>query len=266
MNDIVAHFGLRRMPFTKDIKTQDVVETEPLTECLARLDFMKRSGGIMLLTGDPGVGKTLALRRFVNQLNDNLFRPLYTPLSTLNRADLLRHINDKLGLPHRASKSAVYAQIQRELLDSREQKGKTVVLIIDEGHLLQVGPLQELRLLTNFKMDSFDPFILVLGGQTDLRRVMDYAILEALCQRLTLRYHMPPMEKAETKTYIEQQMRLAGAAEPLFDDGSMAAVHDVTFGIPRRIGTVAIQALTYAMFAGLRSVDAEVVFKIRKGT
>jgi type II secretory pathway predicted ATPase ExeA len=264
MNDIVAHFGLRRMPFLKDIKTHDVVETEPLTECLARLDFMKRAGGILLLTGDPGVGKTLALRRFVDQLNDNLFRTLFTPLSTLNRADLLRHINDKLGLPHRAAKSAVYAQIQRELLDSREQKGKTIVLVIDEAHLLQVGPLQELRLLTNFKMDSFDPFILVLSGQTDLRRVMDYAILEALSQRLALRYHMPPMEKSETKTYIEQHMRLAGAPEPLFDDGAMAALHEVTFGIPRRIGSVATQALTYAMFAGLRFVDADVVLKIRK--
>lgn len=264
MNDVVAHFGLKRFPFNKEIKPSDVVQTEPLTECLARLDYMKRRGGVMLLTGDPGVGKTVALRRFVDRLNDNLYRPLYTPLSTLNRADLLRHINDKLGLPNRASKSAVYAQIQRELLDSREQKGKTVTLIIDEAHLLQVGPLQELRLLTNFKMDSFDPFILILTGQSDLRRIMDYAILESLSQRLALRYHMPPLARAETGTYVEHQMKLAGAVEPIFDEGAVAALHEVTFGIPRRIGTVANQALTYAMFADRRTVDANVVLKIRK--
>jgi MoxR-like ATPase len=52
----------------------------------------------MLLTGDPGVGKTVALRRFVDSLNENLFRALYTPLTTLRGADLLRHLNDKLGL------------------------------------------------------------------------------------------------------------------------------------------------------------------------
>lgn len=266
MRDIVTYFGLKRFPFTKDLKTAEVAQTTPLSECLARLDFMKRRGGMMLLTGDPGVGKTLALRRFVDQLNDNLFRPIYTPLSTLNRADLLRHINEKLRLPNRASKSAVYAQIQRELLDSREQKGKTVVLAIDEAHLLRTGPLQELRLLTNFKMDSFDPFILVLCGQSDLRRVMDYAIMEALNQRLALRFHMPPLKKKESLAYIEHHMALAGAAEPIFDGGAMAAMHEVTFGIPRRIGTVAIDALTYAMFADKRTVDADVVLKIRKPT
>jgi len=37
------------------------MDTEPLKECLARLEYIKRRGGILLLTGDPGIGKTLAL-------------------------------------------------------------------------------------------------------------------------------------------------------------------------------------------------------------
>ena len=263
MNDLVAHFGLKRWPFAKDIKPADVTLTEPLKECDARLDFIKRRGGIMLLTGDPGVGKTLALRRFVSGLNDNLFRAVYTPLSTLKGADLLKHLNDKLGLPRRASKSLSYLQVQRELLESREQKGKTIVLIIDEAHLLQVGPLQELRLLTNFKMDSFDPFILILSGQTDLKRVMDYAILESFSQRLALRYHMAPLDAATTQTYIDTQMHHAGAPEPLFDEAAKAALYELSFGIVRRIGTLAIEAMTYAMFAGRRSVDADMVVKMR---
>ncbi len=113
------------------------------------------------------------------------------------------------------------------MLDSREQKGKTVVLIIDEAHLLQVGPLQELRLLTNFKMDSFDPFILILCGQSDLRRIMDYAILEAFSQRLALRYHMPPLSKKETAEYVQHHMSLAGAVEPLFDDSALAGADEI---------------------------------------
>jgi type II secretory pathway predicted ATPase ExeA len=261
MKDLVAHFGLKRFPFDKGIRTQEVVDTAPIRECAARLDFMKRRGGIMLLTGDPGVGKTLALRRFADSLNENLFRPLYTPLSTLNRVDLLRHINDRLGLPHRATKSAMYAQIQRELLDSREQKGRTVVLIIDEAHLLQVGPLQELRLLMNFKMDSFDPIILILAGQSDLRRVLEYAVLEAFAQRLSLSYHMPPLSRDDSAKYVSRQLELAGAVEPIFDEGGLSALHQVTYGLPRKLGTVAEQAMTFAMFDGKRSVDAEVVLK-----
>jgi Cdc6-like AAA superfamily ATPase len=66
MKDFTAWFGLKRFPFDKNIKTQDALDTEPLKECSARLDYIKRRGGILLLTGDPGVGKTLALRQYVD--------------------------------------------------------------------------------------------------------------------------------------------------------------------------------------------------------
>ena len=77
----------------------------------------------MLLTGDPGVGKSLALRRFTDSLNENLFQAFYTPLSTLTRIDMLRHLNRLLGLPLRNSKSASHTQIQTYLVESREQRG-----------------------------------------------------------------------------------------------------------------------------------------------
>ena len=156
MKDILAWFGLKKFPFDKNIKTQDLFDAEPLKECSARLDFIKRRGGILLLTGDPGVGKTIALRRYVDSLNENLFKPFYTPLSTLSRSDLLYHINRLLGLTPRLSKSAIYNQIQTALLESKEQSGKTILLIIDEAHLLQTGPLEELRDLEISKI----PFIM----------------------------------------------------------------------------------------------------------
>ena len=99
MKDLLAWFGFKAFPFDKHIKPQEVLETEPFKEARARFDYIKRRGGILLLTGDPGVGKTLALRHYVNTLNENLFKPYYTPLSTLSRADLLYHINRLLGLP-----------------------------------------------------------------------------------------------------------------------------------------------------------------------
>ena len=265
MNDIVAAFGLKNHPFDKDIKSSQAIETSPLSECTARLDYMKRRYGIMLLTGDPGVGKSIAIRRFVDSLNDNLYRPLYTPLSTLKSTDLLRHINDLLGLPNRASKAVAYRQIQHEILDSREQRGKTVVLIIDEAQLLQVGPLQELRLLTNFKMDSADPFILILAGQSDMRRTMDFAVMEPLAQRMAMRFHMPALSRDETRAYVTGHMKLAGANEPIFDDSAVDALYELSHGIPRRIGVMAVQAMTCAMFANQRTVNADTVMTVKQG-
>lgn len=263
MKDLQAWFGLKRFPFDKNIKVHDAVDTEPLKECLARLDYIKRRGGIMLLTGDPGVGKTLALRRFVQTLNENLFKTYYTPLSTLSRADILCHLNRMLGLTPRMSKSAIYTQIQKALLESKEQMAKTVLLIIDEAHLLQTGPLEELRLLTNFKMDSYDPFILILSGQSDLRRVMDFAVMEPFNQRIAIKYHMPPLRPEQSKLYVIHHLKLAGAKEPILDEKALEAVHEVSFGIPRKIGTITEQALTYAMFDQKQTVSADVVLKVK---
>jgi general secretion pathway protein A len=263
MKDLLAWFGLKSFPFDKSLKTQEILDTEPFKECTARLDYLKRRGGILLLTGDPGVGKTLALRRYVDRLNENLFKPYYTPLSTLSRADLLYHLNRLLGLPPRLSKSAVYGQIQKALLESKEITGKIVFLIIDEAHLLQTGPLEELRLLTNFKMDSYDPFVLILSGQSDLRRTMEFAVMEPLNQRIAIRYHMPGLTPQETKLYVTHHLKLAGAQEPLLDEPALEAVHQVSFGIPRRIGTLVEQALTFAMFDHKRSVTPEMVLKVK---
>jgi type II secretory pathway predicted ATPase ExeA len=159
----------------------------------------------------------------------------------------------------------VFTQIQNEILDSREQRGRTVVLILDEAQLLQVGPLQELRLMTNFKMDSHDPFVLILAGQSELKRIIDYAIMEPLAQRLRLRYHMPQLSQEETAAYVERLLQRAGAREPIFAPEALSAIHELTYGIPRRIGNMASQAMLYAMFDDKHTVDADMVLKVKTG-
>lgn len=263
MNDFLVWFGLKRHPFDKQIPTADLYQSDPLSECMARLAYIKQMGGIMLLTGDPGVGKTVAIRRFVDELNPNLYRPIYTPLATLNRFDILRHLNQKLGLQHRSAKSALYTQIQRECLESKEQRGKTVVLIIDEAQLLQVGPLHEIRLMTNFRMDSYEPFLLILAGQGELRRTMEYAVMEPLSQRLRIRYHIGPLEIEQTRAFIDHQLKWAGATEPIFTPNALGAIHELSFGIPRRIGNIASRGMLYAMYNQKRSIEADMVLQIK---
>ncbi len=261
MKDLLAWFALKRFPFDKNIKSAETFASDSLAECTARLEYMKRRGGIMLLTGDPGVGKSLALRCFADHLNENLFQTFYTALSTLTRIDMLKHINRLMGLPLRASKSANHTQIQTHLLESREKLGKTIIFAIDEAQLLKTGTLEELRLLTNFRMDSFDPFILILSAQSEMRRTMSFAVMEPLRQRLAMTYHMPPLSEEETARYIDHHLKLAGSREPLLDEQAHRAVYDLSFGIPRRIGAIVNEALTYAMFDQKRSVSAEMLLK-----
>ena len=50
MKDLLAWYGLKRFPFDKNIKSAQAMDTEPLKECLARLDYIKRRGGIHSLS------------------------------------------------------------------------------------------------------------------------------------------------------------------------------------------------------------------------
>jgi len=112
-------------------------------------------------------------------------------------------------------------------------------------------------------MDSYDPFILILSGQSDLRRIMEFAVMEPFNQRIAIRYHMPPLSPEETRHYVAHHMNLAGAKEPILDEQALQAVHELSFGIPRKIGAITEQALTYAMFDQKRSVTPEMVLRVK---
>ncbi len=84
---IEARFGLQRRPFQKSIPSRDLYAWPGLQELDARLEMAKQARGIMLLTGEPGTGKTVALRRFVDSLNAEHYSAVYLPLATVTVMD-----------------------------------------------------------------------------------------------------------------------------------------------------------------------------------
>ena len=96
-----------------------------------------------------------------------------------------------------------------------------------------------------------------------MRRTMDFAVMEPLNQRIAMRYHMPGLEHEQTTQYIHHHLKLAGAKEPILEEHAFDAVYELSFGIPRKIGVITEQALTYAMFDNKRTVTADTVLKIK---
>jgi len=92
---------------------------------------------------------------------------------------------------------------------------------------------------------------------------MEFAVMEPFYQRIAIRYHMPGLNPQETKHDVSHHLKLAGANEPLLDEQALDAVHQVSFGIPRKIGALLEQALTYAMFDHKRIVTADMVLKVK---
>jgi type II secretory pathway predicted ATPase ExeA len=92
---------------------------------------------------------------------------------------------------------------------------------------------------------------------------MEFAVMEPFNQRIAIRYHMPGLSPDQSKLYVTHHLKLAGAKEPILDEKALDAVHEVSFGIPRKIGAVTEQSLTYAMFDQKRTVTPEIVLKVK---
>lgn len=263
---IQAYFGFKRMPFPKELKTDDMFQSFDVKESYARLQFLKQSRGILCLTGEPGSGKTSVLRKFVDGLNPQTHVHAYTPHSTVNRNDLYRQINFLLKLPPRVRKSDLFDQIQKGILELHDSQGKTPVIILDETHLMDHDTLQELILITNFQMDSRVPFLLVLIGQPDLRDKLKRRMHEPLNQRITLRYHMAGITSdEEARDYVLHHLKLAGRSDPLFEEQAYGMLRQLGQGLPRKIGNIAVAAMTLAMVKKCHSISADLIVKASDG-
>ena len=95
------------------------------------------------------------------------------------------------------------------LAAEQTERGKRVVVAIDEAHLLTPDQLEEIRLLTNSELDSKSPFACLLIGQPTLRRRIKLGMFAALDQRIALRFAMPPLAPPETGSYITHHVKLA---------------------------------------------------------
>jgi type II secretory pathway predicted ATPase ExeA len=151
--------------------------------------------------------------------------------------------------------AAVIPQAAAALATEEDERGKRVVLVIDEAHLLSGDQLEAVRMLTNSEMDSKSSCCCLLLGQPTLRRRVKMGALAAFDQRINLRYHLEGMSLAETQGYLKHHLQLAGRSDPLFADPAVAQIHQTSRGIPRAINNLAVQSLVATFAEGKGMVD-----------
>jgi type II secretory pathway predicted ATPase ExeA len=228
-----------------------------MSELAVRLGHLVELRGIGLLTGDSGSGKSCACRKLAAALHPGLYKVVYVPLSTGNAMDMYKSIAWELGLPTERNRAALYRVIRSEVTRLCVEARTRPVLIVDEAQALRSEVLEELRLLTNYAMDSENRLCLMLVGQTELRRRVSMAVHEALNQRVVVRYHLPGLERAEVANYLAHLLRRAGTELPLFEPAAVEAIFQGTAGLPRRVSLLAHHCLMAAALAKARTVSAD---------
>lgn len=250
------HFGLTHHPFSKDIAPEDLFISAANKELEVRLGHLLDLRGIGLVTGEVGSGKTTLCRKVTSALHTGLYRVFYVPLTTGNTMDIFKSITWELGLSIERNRAGLYRCIREEVNRLCLESKVRPVLVVDEAQNLRSDVLEDLRLLTNYEMDSQNRLCLVLVGQAELRRRLSMAVHEALAQRIVVRHHLGGLTREELPRYLTHLLRLAGTELPLFEPAAMEALFQATSGLPRKVNLLAHHALMAAALAKGKVVAA----------
>jgi general secretion pathway protein A len=256
-------FRLRQAPFSISPDPRYLFMSERHREALAHLLYgIDSGGGLVLLTGDIGTGKTTICRCFLEQVPANcnvayIFNP------KLSVPELLQSICEEFHVPladgERRSVKDYIDALNGYLLASHAE-GRNNVLIIDEAQNLSAEVLEQLRLLTNLETSERKLLQIILIGQPELRAMLARPELEQLAQRVIAHYHLTALSEEETASYIQHRLSTAGLASPSpFRHSLIRQIHRLTGGVPRRINLLCDRAMLGAYAKGLPAVDRDII-------
>jgi type II secretory pathway predicted ATPase ExeA len=258
-----AYYGFTRLPFARDIPPSALFRSSGHQEAVARLTWLVLERGFGILTGEVGAGKSVAVRATTAALDPSRQQVIYCPNPTVGSRGLLGLIVSALGGVPRMHRARLVPQAAEALAVAEAERGRNVLVVVEEAHLLQIEQLEDLRMLGNdgTSMDSRSPAAFLLVGQPTLRRRLHQGAYAAVDQRVTLRVHLEGMDLAETSAYIKHHLSLAGRSDTLFSDDALVVLQQASRGLPRSLNNLALQALV-ATFAQEKSIVDEAAAKM----
>ncbi|MGD1021736.1 MAG: AAA family ATPase [Candidatus Sulfotelmatobacter sp.] len=254
-------YGLRANPFNVNPDPRYLFLTRHTEEALACLTYgIQSRKGFVLLTGEVGTGKTTLINKLLEWLRLQQVATAFVFNSRLNTTHFLDYMMADFGIPcDSKAKSQVLLRLYNWLLD-RYRAGETAVLIVDEAQNLTDEVLEEIRMLTNLETFTEKLLQIVLVGQPELEQKLKQPQLRQLRQRLSLRAKTHPLTLEETKAYIQQRLRIAGASGgQIFDAESLVEIHRYANGIPRVINLLCEHCLVSAFVDQQKVIGPSVV-------
>lgn len=252
----LQHFGLARDPFCNEPLLELFMETGPHLDALRRLDRgVRQSKGLCVLTGPVGAGKTMVVRRLLEDLEEEVFEAgmLVVPNGTAGATWLLSRFARQLGIEApSADREALLAEIFDRLAIVRED-GRHTVLIIDDAQALSSSEaLAEVCGLLKLEYEERRLLSLVLAGDPPLAEMM--ASDPFLAHRADIKVEIPALDSATGIAYLTHRVHAAGGAVAILEEAAIEALHRLGQGLPGRINTLADNALFEAFLHNRRQM------------
>ena len=249
-------YQLRERPFALSPDPEYLYPSRVHREALDYLRYgLESQAGFVVITGEIGSGKTTLLQTLLRGLDTQttVGRIVNTMLEP---RELIETIMIDFGLETAGrSKPLMLRDLAQYLVDQR-LAGRLVLLVIDEAQNLSVAALEELRMLSNLETEKSKLMQIVLVGQPNLRDKLASAELEQLRQRITVSYHLAPLDQAETANYVNHRLRRAALGPPLeFPREVTDAAHSRSRGVPRIINVICDATLVFGYAEERRQID-----------
>jgi len=257
---IEEFWGLREKPFLNTPDSRFLFPSGEFKEALARLLYHIKEvrGGISLITGNIGCGKTFLSVRLLESLPEEVYSKalIINPKFTLGQfyKALLRNFGETKH--YRTKYNNII--LLTDLLENNIRQGKENILIIDEAQLLTTSLLEEVRLLTNYEEPKRKYLQIVLFAQPEFENQIRKN--EQFNQRIQVRYHLKGLSEKESKDYIRTRLTQAGISNPdIFSENGFSQVYKISKGVPRIINNICENSLFIAFSLDCKLIEKELV-------
>ena len=263
--ELFESIGLKADPFTTSPNPDLFFPAKEHKQCLEGLELaIRMRRGLSVVRGGIGTGKTTISRKLIQNFSSEedmkfVFYPVLDPKFE-SELELLQHLVDLFGIEEEAGSSVIDCrnQIEHHLINAGVEKGRVLVLVIDEGQNLKGEFLDVFRTLLNFETDEFKLLQLVIFGQPEMTSIIhEYPNFE---DRITFNFELGPLDLESAEGIIKHRLSERGGGDrEYFTKDAIKAIHNQTQGYPRKICKLCHQLLLNMMSENAETVTLSIV-------
>ncbi len=257
-------YNLKENPFNITADPEFFFLSTRHSEAFSHLEFgIKQRTGIILITGEIGTGKTTLCRTLLNRLDKSINTALILNPS-FSDLQLLQFILKDFGIEVKAKNKFALIDALNNYLIKETNKGNNVVLIVDEAQNLKPKQLEQIRLLSNLETEKQKLLQIVLVGQPELLGHLKDPSLRQVNQRISVRYHILPLDRNELRKYIEHRINVAtkdkGKSTKLkITEKAFDMIYENSKGTPRTVNILCDRALLAGYVQETYTIDEHLI-------
>jgi type II secretory pathway predicted ATPase ExeA len=261
---LLALYGMKWNPFSSDLPTEAIYVPPRVESFCWRIEHAQvREGGFAMIHGDPGTGKSVALRLLADRLArlpDITVGAINHPQSNL--ADFYREMGDIFGVPLRPhNRWGGFKALREAWLVHLETKRRRAILLVDEAQEMSPAALSELRLMASAQFDSQPLLCIVLAGDARLIEKLRREELIPLGSRIRTRLATEHASRDELQACLKHLLSAAGNAS-LMTTKLQHTLCDHAAGNYRILTTMAAELLAAAAQRDLPQLDEKLYLDV----